>query len=122
MIFAERFKLLRRERGLTQERVAHDLDVPESTVRRWETGNGMPKNERLPVIASYFDVTVDFLMGESEERQNKTIIYKLSPQEMAIKELVERYNIDVTRSGAMEKLERMVQIVFEDDKGKSDGK
>lgn len=66
MTFGERVKELRASRGITQEKLAADLDIPESTIRRLETSEGMPRKERIDMIASYFGVSVDYLMGRTD--------------------------------------------------------
>jgi transcriptional regulator with XRE-family HTH domain len=68
MSFGEVLKELRAERGITQEKLARDLDIPETTIRRLETSRGKPRTERINLIASYFGVSTDRLLGrESKE-------------------------------------------------------
>lgn len=54
---------LRKELRLTQDDLASYLGVTKASVSKWETGQSYPDIELLPRIASYFDVTVDSLMG-----------------------------------------------------------
>ena len=61
--FAENFKRLRKEKGITQEKVAEVLEVSGQSVSRWELGICYPDLEMLPSIANYFDVTVDSLLS-----------------------------------------------------------
>lgn len=73
MAFKDRLKSLRNERGLTQEDLAKKLDVPASTIRRYETSEGgYPKQERLQSIADYFNCSIDFLLERSEERYDES--------------------------------------------------
>lgn len=73
MNFSERIKNLRLERGLTQEELSNKLDLPASTIRRYETSvTSLPKNERLKLIADFFDCSIDFLLGRTENRHDNS--------------------------------------------------
>lgn len=61
--FAANLKKLRREKNLTQEQLAQKLDVSVQSVSRWETEQTYPDIELLPVIAAFFETTVDRLIG-----------------------------------------------------------
>lgn len=54
---------LRKEMHLTQDDLALFLGVTKASVSKWETGQSYPDIELLPKIATYFDVTVDSLIG-----------------------------------------------------------
>ncbi len=53
---------LRKKKGLTQSELAEKLNVSNKAVSRWESGKGYPEVTQFPVIASFFGVTVDYLM------------------------------------------------------------
>ena len=54
---------LRREKGVTQETLAEFIGVTKTSVSKWETGTTLPDIQMLPILASYFDVSVDELIG-----------------------------------------------------------
>ena len=54
---------LRKEKGITQEEFAEYLGVSKPAVSKWESGQSYPDVFLLPVIASYFNKSVDELMG-----------------------------------------------------------
>jgi transcriptional regulator with XRE-family HTH domain len=62
---------LRNSKGITQEQLANILDIPESTIRRLETSDSLPRKERINQLADFFNVKVDYLMGRSENFDNK---------------------------------------------------
>ena len=62
----ERLNELRKAKGITWDRLAVDLDMPRSTLLEWGAGRGVSALDRLPVIADYFGVTVDYLLGLSD--------------------------------------------------------
>ena len=68
----ENLRKFRLQRELTQEQLADILGVSAQAVSRWENGTTYPDITLLPVIASYFEITLDELMGmdsfKSEEQ------------------------------------------------------
>lgn len=63
-------KRLRRERGVTQEDLAGFIGVSFQAVSKWERGEGYPDITMLPVIANYFNVSLDELCGMDELRNS----------------------------------------------------
>ncbi len=61
--FGEILRKYRRERDLTQEELAQDIGISSQSVSKWERNDGYPDIEQLPVIANYFGVTIDTLLG-----------------------------------------------------------
>ena len=54
---------MRKEAHLTQDDLASFLGVTKASVSKWETGQSYPDLELLPKIATYFDTTIDVLVG-----------------------------------------------------------
>ena len=73
--FSEIFKALRKDKGLTQERIAEILGTSPQTISRWETGASYPDITVLPAIASYFDVTTDEILGIKKPVKKQKILY-----------------------------------------------
>lgn len=76
-LLQERIKLLRKEKGITQTKLAADLGVEKSTISKYEKG-GSPSYQMLWNLADYFNVSVDYLIGKSnsfsgDPEQNKEI-------------------------------------------------
>lgn len=67
--FSEVFKKLRRERELTQEQAAEIFYVSPQAVSRWENGQTSPDITLLPIIAEYFGVSIETLLGVESERR-----------------------------------------------------
>lgn len=58
-------KELRKEKNLTQENLAEQLNVSNRTVSRWETGSNMPDIGMLVEIADFYDVSIpEIINGE----------------------------------------------------------
>lgn len=63
-------KTLRREKNLTQEQFAEEMNVSRRTVSRWETGNNMPDLDVLIDMADFFDVDLrELINGEKEGKK-----------------------------------------------------
>lgn len=62
-VFCERFKDLRKEKGISTVNLGKVLGVSGSTITRWENGVIIPSIEHLFNIANYFNVSADYLIG-----------------------------------------------------------
>lgn len=63
MVFAERLRELRKERGIGQIGLAKELDVGKSVVSLWELGKCEPTLSKLIAMARFFGVSIDYLAG-----------------------------------------------------------
>ena len=63
--FADRLKECRKNINKTQRDIAYDLGISEGGYQNYELGNREPKIETLNKIADYFDVSLDYLTGRS---------------------------------------------------------
>ncbi len=61
--FSERLKELRQERGLSIQRLAKEVQISSSALCRWENCQADIKGSQLVILAKYFGVTIDYLMG-----------------------------------------------------------
>ena len=65
---ADNLKRLRKQRKMTQEDLADFIGVSFQAVSKWERKEGYPDITLLPVIASFFGVTLDELVGMNDIR------------------------------------------------------
>ena len=68
MIEKFRLKELRKEAKLSQKCLAKQLNVSQSTICKWESGCLSPHLTQLVNIKTFFNVTVDYLIGLSDEK------------------------------------------------------
>lgn len=61
-----RLKELRKKKGISQLRLATDLNTTQNTISRYETGEREPGISELIKIADYFNVSVDYLISRTE--------------------------------------------------------
>ena len=60
-----RIKSLRTAREMKQSDLAHRLNVRQTTISNWENGKTEPDTASLHAMASLFDVSIDYLLGNS---------------------------------------------------------
>ena len=66
-MFKDRLKELRKNRGLTQLDFAREFKISNGAVGNWESGKRIPDSDTLSKIADFFGVSVDYLLGRSNE-------------------------------------------------------
>ena len=64
--FSERLKELRKQKGVTQKAVAISISMSERNYQELEYGTFNPNYESLLKLADYFDVSLDYLTGRTE--------------------------------------------------------
>ena len=63
-VFHERIKAIRIELGFTQEYVASETNINQSTLSKYEKGDLEPSLENLGILAQFYNVSVDWLLEE----------------------------------------------------------
>ena len=71
MEFSERLKNLRKKVGLTQVDVAGKLGISQQAYASWERGVKKPTQDNLVKIAQILNVSVDYLVGTSQETSDE---------------------------------------------------
>lgn len=59
-------KEVREKAGLTQQDLANELGVGQSTVAMWETQKSLPRTDKLPALAKILGCTIDELLKKEE--------------------------------------------------------
>lgn len=68
MSLAQKLKQLRLQAGLTQEQLAARIGVSSRTIKHWKHGTRTPNAVSLLVLSRCFHVSVDWLLGRTDER------------------------------------------------------
>lgn len=63
---------LRKRAGLSQQDLADKLHVSRQAISLWESGNGMPSIDNLIYLSDFYGVSVDYLLGRTDEAVQKT--------------------------------------------------
>lgn len=66
-VFAERLKELRTEKNLSIKALSNEVDIGVASLCRWENDQADVKGSQLVILAKYFGVTADYLLGLSDE-------------------------------------------------------
>lgn len=75
---------LRKERGLSQREAAKIFGVSQGTFNNWENSNTQPSIEQLIAIARFFEVSVDYLIGNADEIGVINLISTLTPEQREV--------------------------------------
>ena len=60
-----RLKEIRKSKGISQLKMAMDLNTNQNTISRYETGKREPGINELMKIADYLNVSIDYLLGRT---------------------------------------------------------
>ena len=63
-MFSENLKILRKQKGLTQETLAIKLHITRQTISKWEKGLSVPDTEQLVRLAEVLEVPITQLLGQ----------------------------------------------------------
>jgi transcriptional regulator with XRE-family HTH domain len=110
--FTDRLKQLRKEKGLTQDKLAKKIGVTGRHVGKYETGMSFPSFETLKKLADVLEVPVSFLLEESTDN--------LASIPIRDKELLEAF-IDVDKMAAEDKnlIKALINLAVTKNKMKS---
>lgn len=71
MTFPERLVKLRKINNITQKQLAENLSLSEVGIQNYESGRRKPAYEVLLTLADYFDVSLDYLVGRSDDPERR---------------------------------------------------
>ncbi len=90
-------RLNRRRMNLTQEQLAEKFGTSPQAISRWEIGATYPDIEMLPMIASFFEISVDALLGVTEEEKEKYCAELQKSFEVAVRAKDTQKTIEIMR-------------------------
>ena len=111
MEFKDRLKELRKRRGLSQVTLAEKLGLSKSTIGAYETGDISPSLEALNLIADFFNVDINYLLGKEDGST-----YYLDPEAAELaNEIANRSELkvlfDATRDISKEDIEVVIRML-----------
>lgn len=75
---ADRIKILRSQQGLTQQEMADLSGISRVALARYENQTRLPTVEKMIMLADFFGVTVDYLIGRVNQEQKESAVVDLS--------------------------------------------
>lgn len=91
--FGENLKNLRKKKEMTQETLAEFLGVSFQTISKWERGETYPDITMLPILSSFFNVSIDDLIGvDKTQKEQKINEYIELYDTMKLKDLTLTFN------------------------------
>lgn len=111
MEFKDRLKELRKRKGLSQVTLAEKLGLSKSTIGAYETGDISPSLEALNLIADFFNVDINYLLGKEDGST-----YYLDPEAAELaNEIANRSELkvlfDATRDISREDIEVVIRML-----------
>ena len=83
---------LRTEKGISQRETAKLMQISQGTYNNWENGKTQPSIEQLISLASLFEVSVDYLVGNTDEYGTIKGTNSLSSQERELLKCFRAFN------------------------------
>lgn len=83
MEFNEKLQLLRRTRGISQEKLAEEIGVSRQVISKWEEGDEIPDMHDLMALSDWFNVSLDELL---RDRINSRTLQRLGFLEEEVEE------------------------------------
>ena len=65
-LFGRKLSELRKQKGLSQEQLACDLNISQSSISNYETGSTSPDSEILKRISDYFQIPISYLFSDDK--------------------------------------------------------
>lgn len=103
-MFVKRLNALLEEKNLTRSKFLADLKMGKNQFTYWEKKGGIPNQATLAAIASYFNVSVDYLLGNEERSATAGLDGDLTEQEKTL--------LAVYRASSEEVKLRIIQAVM----------
>ena len=69
MSLAENLQFLRKQKNITQEQLAEQLEVSRQSVSKWESAQSYPDFQRLVLLSDYFGLTLDALVRDVDVQE-----------------------------------------------------
>lgn len=115
-LFSKRLRILRKSKQLTQAQLGSLLNLENSTISSYERNKIMPSSDVLLKIAKYFNVSVDYLIGNTDEMHGQ--------KEKSIDEIMQGVEVLFYNSGRdlnddkKRMLSRIIKAALDDEENK----
>lgn len=69
-MFKDKFVQILQTKGISAYKLSKDTGITQGMISYWKNGERMPSAKNLNILADYFNVTVDYLLGETDEKKS----------------------------------------------------
>lgn len=76
--FASRLRKLRSDRGVSREKVGNAIGVSKQSIGYYENGETVPTADKLRLLAEFYNVSTDYLLGRSDNETSTELAQKIS--------------------------------------------
>ena len=86
-MYYENFEKLCKRDGIKPAKVSRDTGISSATLTSWKKGEYTPKSDKLQIIADYFDVSIEYIMGSenySFDKEINTWVYNVPQKDMQL--------------------------------------
>ena len=83
-MFSTRLAKLREELGLTRKEVAEKLNIDQTTYGKYELSKRQPDYDTLQKISSFYNVSVDYLLGRTNVRNSNNNVDEDFPDDVKV--------------------------------------
>lgn len=104
-----RIKELRKIKGINQIELANLLDVSQQTISTYENGNRDPDVSTLRVLSKLFNVSIDYLIGETDVEDKYDDVNSFI---CSFKETLKNANYDISEKSAKEIAEIAIDVLI----------
>jgi transcriptional regulator with XRE-family HTH domain len=118
------FEQLLQKHGVSTYKVSKDTGIAQSVFSSWKNGISTPKQDKMQILADYFNVSIDYLMTGKEKEGGETYYLNDETREIA-QEIFEnkelRMLFDVSRNAPPERLlayYNLIKAMQDTEKGK----
>ncbi len=101
--FGERFKELRMEKGLSQDKISKLLGVSQGAVAKWELNKTEPTESAICAVAKFFNISAEYLLG-LDSAEYRTLSTPKDDLEMKVLEWFRALPSDAARREFVEQL------------------
>jgi len=84
MALGEKITALRKQKGLSQEKLAEELNLTRQTISKWELNQSTPDIEYIVRLSEIFDVTTDYLLKDKTNEEREPSVKEDSPAPIII--------------------------------------
>ncbi|MEG0592958.1 MAG: helix-turn-helix transcriptional regulator [Coprobacillus sp.] len=74
MEIGERIAILRKEKRISQEQLANEIEVSRQAVSKWELNQSVPDLDKVIVLSKYFNVSTDYLLKGINDEKNSDVV------------------------------------------------